>query len=407
MAKKAIDWKNGAVLEDHTRKKHKILREYFRYYLLTRCQHPRMDSFKLFVFDGFSGAGRYGCGSAGSPIIFVEVLDSAVKEINLIRLKKGLKSVFIECRLLLNDSDESVIQQLKENLSPILIRLNNENSSLKLIVEYHVDTFENTYSKTKEHLLVFKNAFFNLDQCGYSHVNTKIIKDIIRSWRSPEVILTFMITSLLTYLSPSKGVTNVHLEKGIKSKIDKILSDDNLLTKPEWLGEAEKILFSHLKSCAKFVSPFSINNPDGWRYWLMHFASNYRAREVYNDVLHENSESQAHFGRLGLDMLSYDSKEENSLYLFNENSREKSKESLHTDIPSRISNSGNRILISDFFEAAYSETPAHSDDIKEVIIENPDIEVITSKGGKRRVSGAIRPEDSMILKPQMRIFLPF
>ena len=74
-------------------------------------------------------------------------------------------------------------------------------------------------------------------------------------------------------------------------------------------------MFDVFRGCARYVSPFSINNPDGWRYWLIHFANNYRARQEYNNILHKNSSMQAHFGRSGLNMLVFDPKEgEGALY---------------------------------------------------------------------------------------------
>ena len=42
------------------------------------------------------------------------------------------------------------------------------------------------------------------------------------------------------------------------------------------------------------------------------------------------------------------------------------------------------MVMSDFYECAYSETPAHTDDIHDMIIENPELEVITEAGGSRR-----------------------
>lgn len=81
---------------------------------------------------------------------------------------------------------------------------------------------------------------------------------------------------------------------------------DRLMSHGEWLGTAEKIVFDAFCHCAPYVSPFSINNPGGWRYWLIHFANFYRAREVYYNILHKNASLQAHFGRSGLHMLSHD-----------------------------------------------------------------------------------------------------
>ena len=47
MVEKSYDWEDGAELEEHTKKKHQILREYFREYLITRCKLPQQEKFRL------------------------------------------------------------------------------------------------------------------------------------------------------------------------------------------------------------------------------------------------------------------------------------------------------------------------------------------------------------------------
>ncbi len=61
----------------------------------------------------------------------------------------------------------------------------------------------------------------------------------------------------------------------------------------------------------------------------------------------------------------------------------------------------------DFYSGIYSDTPAHSDDIHEIILENPDLEVITEKGGKRRTPNTIKPQDYLKLKPQSSMFFMY
>ncbi len=368
------------------------------------------ERFRLAIVDGFSGSGQYKCGSYGSPLIFVDVLINTTNEINLHRINQGMRPVSIECLLILNDDNEETIKLLQKNISPLLISAKENSENLHIVPEYLNDTFEKKYPEIKQRLLTTKctNVLFNLDQCGYSHVTSPIIKDIINSWKSSEVILTFMISSLLTYLSPMEDNTGVPLEPEIKKKIKELSNNpEDLLGKNQWLGKAEKIVYEQLNECATFVSPFSINNPSGWRYWLMHFASSYRARQVYNNVLHQDGLSQAHFGRSGLFMLSYDPKEEGQLYLFDSDSRQLAKEALYEDIPKFVAESGDALSMIDFYEAAYSETPAHSDDIHEMIIENPDMEVITESGGKRRQPNSIKVGDTLKLKSQKSMFFMF
>jgi len=171
------------------------------------------------------------------------------------------------------------------------------------------------------------------------------------------------------------------------------------------LGLAEKLVFESLKERAPYVSPFSIHNPDGWRYWMLHLARSPRARQVYNDVLHENSSYQAHYGRSGLNMLSYNPRDESGfLYLFDKPARARALEQLVEDIPRFISGAGDAMLVGDFYEQIYNETPAHADDIKAAMIQSPEIEVVSESGRPRRKPHQIAPADVLKFSPQGHFF---
>lgn len=410
MTERSYEWEEGAELKDHTKKKHAILGEYFREYLITRCQLPQREKFRLAVVDGFAGGGLYKCGTYGSPILFVDTLVKTTNEINIRRATQSLRPIEIECLLILNDRKRDVLELLKANLTPHLAGAPTAAPNLRLFVEYHNESFETLYPTVKARIKQAKcsNVFFNLDQCGYTHATAPLLRDIMTSWQKAEILLTFMIASLLAYLSPDKDKTGAQLEPAIREKIDAIRRDQGLLQKQLWLGECEKIVFDHLRSCAPYVSPFSIANPDGWKYWLMHFANSYRARQVYNNILHADGLAQAHFGRFGLNMLAYDAQAGGGqLYIFDTNSRIQAIESLNQDIPRFIAESGDMMSVEEFYAAAYSETPAHSDDIHKSIIENPEIEVITPNGGKRREASAIDVGDTLKLKSQRSILFGF
>jgi hypothetical protein len=178
------------------------------------------------------------------------------------------------------------------------------------------------------------------------------------------------------------------------------------MNKNAWLGAAERIVFGSFQGCATYVSPFSINNPDGWRYWLIHFSNSVRARQEYNNVLHQNSSSQAHFGRSGLNMLSYDPADDaNRLYLFDVSGRIEAKKQLYDDIPRLVTEFGDAVDVGEFYGSIYNSTPAHMDDVHAAIMENPDVEVITEQGGERRVANTIKPSDTLRMKMQ-RTFFP-
>src|ERR1700692_1985829 len=109
MVAKPYVWQDGAELDEHSKRKHKILREYFARYLAVRCQLPQHARFRVAIVEGFSGGGRYSCGSAGSPLIFIEELRAATEAFNLRRASEKMVPLAIECLLVFNDESREAI----------------------------------------------------------------------------------------------------------------------------------------------------------------------------------------------------------------------------------------------------------------------------------------------------------
>jgi hypothetical protein len=130
------------------------------------------------------------------------------------------------------------------------------------------------------------------------------------------------------------------------------------------------------------------------------FSNSHRARQEYNNILHKNSSTmQAHFGRSGLHMLSYDPADQRGeLYLFEKADRIRATDQLSDDIPRLIAEFGDAVGVAEFYQAIYNMTPAHMDDIHEAIIRNPDLEVITEFGGERRKPNTMSPATHSALR---------
>ena len=407
---KRYEWADGAKLEEHSRRKLKILREYVFDYLTVRCQLPQQQRFRLAIVDGFAGGGRYACGTPGSPLIFLEELKAAVDAVNTQRAVQDLGAVEVECLLVFNDVKGVAIEGLKSNAAPLQADIAETSPKLHLRIEYLNDAFEAAYPRIKEFLGKgrYRNVLFNLDQCGHSHVERSTILDIMNSYPATEIFYTFAIKSLLAFLQKSQP-ERLHAQLGYLGRSGADLEAlDGVMGRKAWLGTAEKIVFEAFAPCAPYVSPFSINNPDGWRYWLIHFARSYRARQVYNNILHSNATLQAHYGRSGLNMLSYDPRhDEGMLYLFDNDGRASAKTQLQGDIPRLVSAAGDAMSMTEFYEDIYNVTPAHADDVHAAIIENPDLEVITPAGGERRKAGTIGANDVIKVKQQYSFFPMF
>jgi three-Cys-motif partner protein len=409
MSKKPYSWLTGAVLEEHSRRKHKVIGEYVARYLAVRCQLPQQSRFRLAIVDGFAGGGRYKCGSPGSPLIFIDELRAATEQFNIRRQAEGMSPLDIECLLVLNDFDRDTVELLKTNAAPLIAEIAENVPKLHLRVEYRNEKFDELYPEIRQLLERgnYQNVLFNLDQCGTGSVTINTIGDIIASFTSVEIFYTFGIQTLLTFLNQTDRAALAKQLTPFGVSPDDLSRLDGLMSKDIWLGAAERLVFDSFRRCANYVSPFSIHNPDGWRYWLIHFANSVRARQEYNNILHQNSSTQAHYGRSGLHMLSYDPSEADSmLYLFDEAGRTEARKQLHDDIPRLITNYGDAIPVGEFYASIYNATPAHMLDINSAIIENPDLEVITEQGGgERRKANTIKTSDILRLK-QQRSFFP-
>ena len=410
MVNKYFDWSNGIKLEEHSRRKHRILREYFPKYLNVRCARPQQRRFRLAIVDGFCGGGRYSCGTPGSPLIFIEELKRTVEALNVARGARNFLPIEVECLLICNDINPAAVDLLKKNVAPLLLEIRKTVPTVHVNVKFLCDQFEVAYREIKKILTDgrYRNVMFNLDQSGHKHVDRGTIVDIMHSYPSAEIFYTFVIEALLAFLQKTEPdrLRNQLRYLGLANGDVEVLN--GLMNRRMWLGTAERIVFEAFRNCASFVSPFAINNPDGWRYWLIHFGNNYRARQVYNDVLHGNSSTQAHFGRSGLHMLSYDpSHTESSLYLFDLDGRKLTKSQLMDDIPRLVNQADDRILVSDFYENIYNITPAHTDDVHLAMIDHPDLEVVTEHGGVRRKANTITVRDVLKRKAQRSFFPQF
>lgn len=394
-------------MDDHSRRKLAILREYVFDYLTVRCKLPQRERFRLAIVDGFAGGGRYEDGTPGSPLIFIEEMKRAVESVNAQRAIQGLGTVDVECFLILNDANRDAMELLKTHVAPMQAEIKQTCPQLHLRVEYLNEAFETAYPKIKTFLNQgqYRNVLFNLDQCGHSHVDGGTIVDIMHSYPAVEIFYTFVISSLLAFLQKNQPdrlraqLSHLEISNGDIQALEGVMSRN------DWLGTAEKIVFDAFRLYAPYVSPFSINNPDGWRYWLIHFAKSYRARQVYNNILHNNASFQAHFGRSGLNMLSYDPRhDEGMLYLFDQTGRTSAKNQLLEDIPRLLTETGDAMPMTEFYEGIYNVTPAHADDVHAAIIENPDLQVITPSGGERRKANTIGVNDVIKMKDQRSFF---
>jgi three-Cys-motif partner protein len=207
MVESRYSWERGVELEEHTRRKHKILREYLARYLAVRCAFPQQSRFRLAIVEGFAGGGRYKGGEPGSPLIFIEELRAAAESFNLKRKDEGMAPLEIECFLILNDAEPGTVATLKSNVEPLVAAIRTDVPRLHLQTAYFEQPFETLYPEIKAILAQgrYQNVLFNLDQYGHSDVRLSTLTDITASFSSAEIFYTFAILSLLTFLAKRRN----------------------------------------------------------------------------------------------------------------------------------------------------------------------------------------------------------
>ena len=245
MVEKRYEWMDGAILKEHSRRKHKVLREYVFDYLTVRCKLPQQERFRLAIVDGFAGGGRYRCGAAGSPVIFIEEFKRAVEAVNTQRVVQGLGAIEVKCLLVFNDASRDTIELLKTNVAPVQADAALSCPQLHLRVEYLNEFLEAAYPKIKSFLGQgrYRSVIFNLDQCGHSHVERETILDIMHSWPAVEIFYTFVITSLLAFLQRDQPERLRAQLDHLGIPANDVEAFDGLMSRKDWLGTAEKIVF--------------------------------------------------------------------------------------------------------------------------------------------------------------------
>ena len=405
MSTKHYEWaaEGGAELAEHSERKHKILRKYVRRYLLERCKNPLSRGLKLLLVDGFAGGGVYSDGAPGSPVILLRTLYETVGEINARRVESDYPALAVKCTLLLNDIDADAVGLLQQRVADAKRDL-PDDAGVALEVVYRTVPFETLAPDIARMVEAgkFSNVLLNLDQCAYNAVHRTTLARLIQMTRSVEILYTVGIQTLISFLSINDPERVAKALRFLDLDPAKQIIGPETIARTQFLGTMERLVFETLEGCAPFVSPFSIHNPKGWRYWLIHMASVDRARQVYNDVLHDNCSQQAHYGRAGLRMLQFDpSHGENSLYLFDQSAREEARDQLPEDLARLIRGYGHeQIGVGALWRDVYKQTPAHSDDIHAAIMLHPDVQVFTPRGGERRVATSIQRDDVVRLAPQ-------
>lgn len=424
MPKKGYQWDTETPprLERHSQAKHRIIYEYLVRYIKVLCANPKIEKLPLSLIDGFAGGGiylnEYGDVTEGSPLIMLRAVKEAEAEINHQRDEQGLRQKLKVLPIYyFIDEDKKALSCLRSHL--IKEGFGSELDQSIYLLEGRYEKYSDTLLSNIQLRGRAQRSIFLLDQYGYKDVPTDVIQQIFKRISKPEVLFTFAIDNLTTYLSTQtigcyeKSLKRIGLNRVLQEKIR--IGDKH--KDPDWLLGVQAAFSEELqaKCGAQYYTPFFILSDKSHRgYWFVHFSNHIRANEVMKE-LHWSIKNQfRHFGRPGLQMLMYDPRYEgiNNIsdlfgFGFDQYAREQTQIALLTELPKFIHSYQEGIQYGKFQESIGNITPACASIYNPILCElskAKEIQIITINGGKRKSVNFLKSDDILKIVEQKNLF---
>ncbi len=425
MTRKHYGWEIGKeipIIQQHSIAKHEILRAYLIAYIKKLTLHPSQEVFKLTIVDGFSGGGVYRHEvdkkeTLGSPFVILE----AIKEAEFHLQQTRVKPIKL-------DVDYIFIEKDKKTASFLELEIKRRNyggligENIFILNKTFDSQADSIIESVKKKTPQATRALFLLDQYGYSDVPIGLVYKIIKHLPGAEIILTFAVDALLTYVSDKGNAAQNQLNKiGVPEVLKGRTIEDIKSNEKDWRLYIQSCLYKdYVAACgARYYTPFFIRSNQGHGdYWLIHLSQRARARDVMAQVHWDKNNYFIHYGGAGIemfDMLGYDPEWDDGLsgqtqlgHCFDEIAKNKSISALAEQLPRLIHPAPGGMTFGELFSTTCNTTPASASLYKETLehlIKYKEMDVISQDGKKRRSASTIHDSDQ-VLTPKQTI-IPF
>lgn len=413
------DWIWGQpppLLKRHSEVKHALLRNYLVDYFLTLVSMPQQDKIQLTIVDGFCGGGLYlnesGKEVLGSPLVILEAIREAEVLVNLRQERR--KPIQIDVELICIDDCPHALNYLSHVLDGRGYGGAVGTGTIKLVKGKFADHCRAAIQRAQDRSPRSGRALFVLDQYGYSAVPMACLHDIFAKLKHAEVILTFYIDSLISYLN-EKNLADFELTTGIRSAV-RAADLDETKQSPRWRVKLQSSLYQSLTNqcSAQFYTPFFIRPERGHGdFWLLHLSQHWKARDVMATTHWKHHNHFAHYGKAGFHMFStgYVGKidDENRLQMgfdFSEVAATVSKETMMAQIPAMLFEGAEGITFEQFFLRLINTTPATRSMVEATLLElhqSGEIMVTDNAGDASKARVKLKP-DHVLRLPSQRSF---
>jgi three-Cys-motif partner protein len=415
-------WKIGyppPPLDRHSRTKHSIVEAYVRQYILTLMAPAHIPELRLSLIDGFSGGGCYlteGREIAdGSPLLMMRAVREARAYLN--QERRILRNINVEYSFV------DILPDTTEYLRYWLNAKREENSidstdycQTEVITKDFLQALPYLVQKVQRRKMG-EHALFVLDQYSYKDIPLPEIAGILRDVKGAEVIMTFNVDNLTTYLSDHaanrKSVQNIGL--------DKYIPWDNLKSlkatqKQEWRQSLQRHLAHGIKceTGAEFMTLFFVK-PHGlntWGYWLIHLSNQYRAHAVMKALHWEHATEFGHELEPGIFVLGYNANKDEdytgqqTFEFAGVGAKEACINGVREHFGKTIFQLNKPIKIADLFQSCVTNSTAAEPHLMEATCQlhaSKNVVIVSKEGTIRRTNKRYHPTD--VIEPSKQIIL--
>lgn len=413
-------WRIGyppPALDRHSETKHRIVEDYVRRYILTLMSQATIPALQLSLVDGFCGGGNYlkdsGDLADGSPILMMKAVREARAILNTDRRVPRAVNVDYAFIDVVPDTtsyleywrnakfEEGAIDRCDFERSEVI------TSSFELELNALIHKI-----KTRR---MGERAIFLLDQYNYNDIPLPSLNGILQSLAGAEVIFTFNVGSLITFLSNRASNRKPLMRLGLDSYIPweslRAIKSD----KQHWRQIIQRYIAHGIRqeTGAKFMTLFFVKpwGSNSWDYWLIHLSNRYRAHEVMKTLHWEHATEFGHELEPGVFVLGYDTNKDKNYtgqtpFDFGDGSRTTCIDGVREYFGEQLFEIGKPMTVSEVFQGCISNSTAAEQHLMvatKQLHQSKSIIVTTRDGAVRRPSKLYHADD--ILIPSKQIML--
>lgn len=294
-------WQVGSApppIDPHSLVKHQIVKRYLERYIQVLMSNYVIDKLTLSIVDGFAGGGEYLAEDGshyheGSPLIALNTVGEQQALLNVGRIKQRRV-----------DAKFYFVEKLKSNFAYLQQLLHARMPAGR--VGQDVQLFRDAFQDVVQPIIADirrraggERAIFLLDQYAYDQVPGPLLKTIFSQVKGAEVILTFNVDSLVSFLSDTEPSRQKLADMGLADYIDwQGINQLKASSPAQWRSVIQRNLASGLveSSGAKHYTIFYIT-PMGntsWTYWLVHLSNSFKARDVMMELHWQHANHFSH-----------------------------------------------------------------------------------------------------------------